>query len=193
MRPACARRLSSPDCWPLGSSQREPVSVAGHRPDKPVAASPLGSSPCPSPKLRPRKNRCSERKCGPFFKRCVPAFRRSRHSERPCVHVETCSSRFSPCVTSWRSFVGQIDVFARRTVYSGCACDGGGLGGGRRSYWSSRRRSPGGIVKGCVDAGAADRRGDRADYASTHSFEPSFGVWPRRTVFVAVRGSTASC
>jgi hypothetical protein len=30
-----------------------------------------------------------------------------------------------------------------------------------------------------VDAGAAARGGDRADHASTHTFEPSFGVWPR--------------
>jgi hypothetical protein len=109
------------------------------------------------------------------------------------VRVETCSSRFSRCVTSWRSFVVRIDVFACRTVYSGCAYDGGGLGGGRRSYRFSRPRSPGGIVKGCVDAGAADRGGDRADHASTHSFEPSFVVWPRRTVSGAIRGSTASC
>jgi hypothetical protein len=74
---------------------------------------------------------------------------RSQPSGPPCSRVATSSSSFLPCAISWVSLRVRIDASARLTVYSsGCACDGSGPGGGRLSCWSSRRRSPVGIVKG---------------------------------------------
>jgi hypothetical protein len=46
---------------------------------------------------------------------------------------------------------------------------------GRLSCWSSRPRSPVGIVKGSVDAGGVARGGGRDDHASIHNFEAFIG------------------
>jgi hypothetical protein len=106
--------------------------------------------------------------------------------------VENFSLSVLPCTISRRSLVVRIDAFAHRSDCSGCACDGGGLGGRTRWCRCNRPRSPAGIVKGCGDVGAVDRGGDRADHASTQTFAPSFGGWPPRTISGARRGSTAS-
>jgi hypothetical protein len=101
-------------------------------------------------------------------------------------------SSFLPCAISWVYSRVRIDASARLTVYSGCACDGSGPGGGRLSCWSRRPRSPVGIVKGSVDAGGVVRGGGRDGHASICNFESSLGAWPRRTVSAALRGSMAS-
>src|SRR5712692_7296024 len=113
---------------------------------------------------------------------------RSGHSGRLCPRVETSSSSILLCATNWAYSLVRIDASARLTVCSGCACDGSGLDGGTRWYWSSRPRSPVGIAKGFVEAGVVARGGDREDHASIHHFEPSFGAWPWRTVSGALRG-----
>ena len=107
--------------------------------------------------------------------------------------VATSSSSFLSCAISWVYSRVRIDASARLTVYSGCACDGCGPGGGRLSCWSSRPRSPVGIAKGSVDAGAVARGGSRDDHVSIHNFALSFDAWLPKTVSGALHGSTASC
>src|SRR5439155_3302385 len=96
--------------------------------------------------------------------------------------VATSSSSFLPCAISWVYSRVRIDASARLTVYSGCACDGSGPGGGRLSCWSRRPRSPVGLVKGSVDAGGVARAGGRDGHASICNFESSLGSWPRTTL-----------
>jgi hypothetical protein len=122
---------------------------------------------------------------------CATRSRRSRR--RSSRRIETSSSRFLPCAISWTYSAVRIDASARLIVYSGCACDGGGPGGGRLSCWSNRPRSPVGIVEGSVDAGGVARVGARDDHASIYSFEASLGAWQRRTASGGLRASTASC
>src|SRR2546428_849859 len=66
----------------------------------------------------------------------------------------------------------RIDASARLTVYSGCACDGGGLAAARLSCWSNRPRSPVGIVKGSVDAGDVAHGSGRDNHASITTSKP---------------------
>jgi hypothetical protein len=47
----------------------------------------------------------------------------------------------------WVSSPVRIDASAALTVYSGCACDGCGPGGGRPLCWPNRPQSPVGIAK----------------------------------------------
>jgi hypothetical protein len=104
---------------------------------------------------RPTPNRACPGIKPPLFKKAVfdrgcPLF--WPKSRAPCPRVQTSASRFLPCVISWVFSTVRIDASTRLTVYSGCACDGGGLGGERLSCWSSRPRSAVGIVKGSPPA-----------------------------------------
>ncbi len=129
--------------------------------------------------------------CWPFYRRCTTSSAWSGHYGRLCPRVETSFLRFLPCTIRWVYSPVRSDASARLTVYSGCACDGGGPGGGRLSCWSSRPQSPAGIVKGSADAGGVVH-GGRDGHASTWNFETSLRAWPRTTVSGALRASTAS-
>src|SRR6516162_8202612 len=133
------------------------------------------------------------RGCWPFYGLCATRSGRSRRSGQPCPRAETSSSRFLPCAISWAYSAVRIDASARLTVYSGCACDGGGPDGGRLSCWSSRPRSPVGNVKGSMDGGGIAHGDGRDDHASMYNFEALWGTWQRRTVSGAPRESTARC
>src|SRR5262249_9410477 len=74
--------------------------------------------PCPSPKLRGGKDCWPAPGSRPFHRRCVAPVGRSLNSHRLCPWVETCSSRFLPCATSWASSLVRIDAFAYPTVGS---------------------------------------------------------------------------
>ena len=101
---------------------------------------------------------------------------RSRPSGPPYPRVPTFSSSFLPCSISWVYSRVRIDASARLTVYSGCACDGSGPGGGRLSCWSRRPRSPVGIVKGSVDATwRSPRRSPRRSRRAMTTSTPLFG------------------
>ena len=89
--------------------------------------------------------------------------------------------------------LGPIDVSAPRTACSGSVCEGCGRGGARLSCWSNRPRSTVGIGKDFGDGGGVTHGDSRDDHASTHNFEASSGVWRRRTVSGAPRGSMANC
>src|SRR5437899_9504886 len=68
--------------------------------------------------------------------------------------VKTSCSSTLPCATNWAYSLVRIDAFAHLTACSGYACDGCGLGGGKRCCWLSRPQSRVGIAKGFEDAGA---------------------------------------
>ena len=97
---------------------------------------------------------------GSFYRRCATRSRSRRSSPR-CPHVETSSSRWWRCAINWPYSAGRIDASARLTVFSGCACAGGGPAGRTGSCWSTRPRLPVGIVKDSDGWGIARRRPGR--------------------------------
>ena len=95
-----------------------------------------------------------------FYRPCATRSRSRRSSPR-CPHVETSSSRWWRCAINWPYSAGRIDASARLTVFSGCACAGGGPAGRTGSCWSTRPRLPVGIVKDSDGWGIARRRPGR--------------------------------